>query len=251
MVYLVLNILFASGVGNLNAEVQNIKDNFNNQGAVAHPLIAGVSGFAALLGSGGASGSPTGSMLQYLLFVIESLVIIWALRQLMAGKSFSVKQAYYHAMAPLVPFLLVVFFIILQLLPITFGSVVLAAIANSLGTLSGIWTIAFGLIFCLLAAWSIYMVAGSIFAIYIVTLPDMEPRPALRSAKKLVKFRRWPLLLRMVFLPILLLVLTGLIMIPLILYATFLAAPVFYVLGMLAILFAHSYLYGLYRSLLE
>ncbi|HVX58528.1 MAG TPA: hypothetical protein VG964_02215, partial [Candidatus Saccharimonadales bacterium] len=190
-VYLILNVVFASGVSDLSSNVSNIKDDLNNSGVHSHPLLSGVSGFLSLVGSSGAVSSSTGSTLQYTLIVIESLVIIWALRHLLAGQLISVKQAYYSAMAPLIPFLLVVAFIFLQLLPMTFGSAALIAIASSLGTISGFWIFIFCLLFALLAAWSIYMISASIFAVYIVTLPDMKPRDALRSAKKLVRYRRW------------------------------------------------------------
>ncbi|HSX17795.1 MAG TPA: hypothetical protein VLE51_00340, partial [Candidatus Saccharimonadales bacterium] len=74
---------------------------------------------------------------------------------------------------------------------------------------------------------------------------------ALRSAKNLVKFRRWQLMRRIVFLPIFILVVMAALVVPLILFVSFLVAPVFYILSMLAILFIHTYLYSLYRSLLE
>ncbi|HEU5004520.1 MAG TPA: hypothetical protein VFT49_00340 [Candidatus Saccharimonadales bacterium] len=250
LVYLILNILFASGISDLSSSVNSIKTDLNSNGDSAHPIVAGASAFLTLITSSGASSSSTGSALQTVLIVLESLVIIWALRHLLAGQKITVKAAYYNSMAPLIPFLLVAFFIIIQLLPITFGSVALSAIASSLGTVSGLWTAVFVIVFLLLGAWSVYMVSASIFAVYIVTLPDMQPRDALRSAKKLVQYRRWAILRRVLFLPILILLVMAVIMIPLILYATFFAAPVFYLLGMLAILFVHAYLYSLYRGLL-
>jgi hypothetical protein len=42
----------------------------------------------------------------------------------------------------------------------------------------------------------------------------------------------------------------GIIIIPLILWASFLVEPVFYLLSMLTILFVHTYLYCLYRGLI-
>lgn len=251
LVYLVLNVLFASGVSSISSTVEGIKADFNNSTNDAHPFLSGSSGFLALIASAGAGGSSTASTLQTVLIIVESLVIIWALRQLLAGKKITVKQAYYNSLAPLVPFVLILFFIILQLLPITFGSAILSAIAASLGVISGFWSIVLALVFILLAAWSFFMISASIFALYIVTLPDMQPRDALRSAKNLVRFRRWPILRRVIFLPLLLLVISGVVIIPLILYATPLVAPVFYGLSMLVILFVHAYLYSLYRELLK
>lgn len=250
LIYLILNIVFASGIGSLSSSVSSIKADLNSSSNQAHPVISGASGFLTLVSSAGASGSSTGSALQMVLVVIESLVIIWALRQLLAGNRIGIKQSYYNAMTPLVPFLIVGFFIILQLLPAVIGAAAFSTVATSLGSASGLWTVAFGVLFAALAMWSVYMLSASIFAIYIVTLPGMFPRASIKSAANLVRYRRWIILRRVLFLPVLLLVVMGVIIIPLILYATFLVVPVFYALGMLVILFIHAYLYNLYRGLL-
>jgi hypothetical protein len=248
-VYLVLNILFASGLSNLSNAVADIKTNLNATGG-SHTLARALSGFGSLVGSSGASGSASASVLQSALFVIESLVIIWALRQLLAGNRVGVKEAYYHSMYPLIPFLLVLFVIILQLLPISFGAVTISAVLTTVVSSLAVASWLTWLFFILLAGWSFYMISSSIFALYIVTLPEMQPREALRSAKKLVDHRRFSVLPRLIYLPVLILVVMAAIVIPLIVSASFLVAPVFYVLSMLAILFTHSYLYSLYRSLL-
>ncbi|HLG90770.1 MAG TPA: hypothetical protein VI336_01240, partial [Candidatus Saccharimonadales bacterium] len=124
---------------------------------------------------------------------------------------------------------------------------VLRAIFNPGGTLTALLVI----FFATLASWSVYLISSSIFAMYIVTLPDMQPRQALRSAKNLVKYRRLQLMRRVAFLPLFMLFAMAFIIVPLILFASFLVAPVFYLLSTLAILFIHAYLYSLYRSLLE
>jgi hypothetical protein len=251
LVYLVLNIIFASGVSNLSSAVGDIKDNLNStSSSQSHPLAAAFSGFTSLVGSAGSSSSGTGSTLQGVLIVLESLVIIWALRQLLAGASIGVKQAYYQSMGPLVPFLLVVFVIVIQLLPISIGAGLFSLITTSIAGVSGLVMAIITVLFVLLAAWSFYMVSGSIFALYIVTLPGMHPKKALRSAKNLVKFRRLSVLWRVTFLPIFILVVMAVLIVPTILIFTPLVAPLFYVLGMLAILFVHTYLYSIYRSLI-
>jgi hypothetical protein len=248
LVYLILNIVFASGISNISNAFATIKADLNTGGGHAFWHAAG--GFASLVGSSGASGSSTGSALQGVLFVLESLVIIWALRHLLSGQVISVKLAWYKAMAPLIPFLLIILIIIIQLLPVLIGGTVLAAVSTSVFTNSGLATAVTAIIFAGLAAWSIYMVSASVFALYIVTLPDMQPRPALRSAKDLVGFRRLMVIRRVLFLPVFVLLVMGVIIVPLILYAPGVVPAVFYVLSMLAILFVHTYLYSLYRELL-
>jgi hypothetical protein len=249
LVYLILNIIFASGISNISATFDNIKTDLNTGGG--HGLWHAAGGFGSLVGSAGASSSSTGSALQSMLFVLESLVIIWALRHLLSGQAITVKQAYYRSMAPLIPFLLVIFVIIIQLMPITLGGVILTFVATSVLTSTAAATAFTTIAFILLAAWSIYMVSASIFGVYIVTLPDMQPRLALRSAKDLVRFRRWPVIRKVMFLPIFIVAVMGVIIVPLILFAQAIVPAVFYLLSMLAILFAHAYLYSLYRELLE
>jgi len=251
LIYLLLNIIFASGFSNLTSSVDSIRTNLANSPAQSSKWLNVLGGFTALVGSGGSSSSATGSVLQSVLFILVSLVIIWALRQLLAGHKISVKQAYYHGPNPLVPFLLVLGVIFIQLLPVTLGTAAAQFILGSVTTGGAFISVLFVIIFVFLAAWSLYMVCGSIFALYIVTLPEMMPRDALRSAKSLVIYRRGPIIRKLIFLLLCVLVLMGVIVIPLIIFAAGLVAPVFFILSMLAILFAHTFLYSLYRSLLE
>ena len=245
LVYLVLNIVFASGLSTVINNFSTVKDNL----AGSRTFSDALDGFGSLLG-GSAGGSESASVIQSVLVVLASLVIIWALRQLLAGKKFSVKEAYYGSMFPLIPFLLVILVIIIQLLPITLGAGLVALIVSALSS-SGLATFIMVLLFLPLFAWSIYMLSSSIFALYIVTLPDMQPRQALRSAKKLVSFRRLKIIWRLLFLPVFTLVVMVVVMLPLILYIQVLVVPVFYLLSILAFLFAHTYLYTLYRGLLD
>jgi len=245
LVYLILNVVFASGfIGDINSSVGTVRNNLHS----SHSLSKAISGYGTLLGSG-AGGSQTSSVAQSALLVLESLVIIWALRRLLAGEAVRVKLAYYQSTAQLVPFALVIFVIILQLLPLTVGAALLALVLSS--AIGGsLLSVIFWVLLALLAAWSIYMLSSSVFALYIVTLPDMQPRQALRSAKNLVRFRRWYILRRLLFLPICILLLMGLVMIPIILLLPFLATVVFFILAMAAITFVHAYLYNLYRGLI-
>ena len=252
-IYLILNIIFASGISNLSTAVSDIKFNLEiGDAANLSPLSTALNGFGNLVASAGTSGSSTGSVLQTALIVIVSLVLIWALRHLLAGKKIKVKQAYYSAMFPLIPFLLVLLVIFIQLLPVLFGIPVISALLGAAfpsgGVLAGLILTAVSI---LLLGWSLYMLSSSVFSVYIVTLPDMHPRRALKSAKNLVKFRRWAIMRRLIYLPIFILVAMGILVIPLILYATFLVVPVFYTLSVFSLLFVHVYLYTFYRELIK
>jgi tetrahydromethanopterin S-methyltransferase subunit F len=237
LVYALLNLVLASGIiSNANSTVNSVKDKTTLSGAFT--------GFGNLF-SGDSAGT---SSIQSFLFLFETLVIIWALRRLLAGDRVSVKDAYFKSASPAVPFLILVFIIVLQLLP-------LLAVSSFLGLLissNASATIGFiaGVIFLLVLAWTLYMMACSVIAIYIVTLPDVGPLRALKASKKLVHFRRAQLIRKILFLPLLIFFLMGLTIIPLIIIAHVLVAPVFFALTMAAILFAHTYLYNLYKGLL-
>lgn len=246
-VYGLLNLFLASGLTGIGNTFESVKVNFEETGKDFSAIL---DGFGSLLGSTSSTTSETASVLQSTLLVIESLVIIWALRHLLAGQAIKVKEAYYNASAPLVPFLLVLALVILQLLPLLLGSTVVYNLFSGIAGTSAVVTIIALLIVLALAVWSVYMLSASIFALYIVTLPEMQPRKALRSAKNLVRFRRWLVIRRLLVLPVILLLIFGIVVLPLMLWINFLVVPVVFILSMLAVLFVHSYLYSLYRGLL-
>ncbi|MEK7095785.1 MAG: hypothetical protein AAB896_00620 [Patescibacteria group bacterium] len=247
LVYLVLNIVLASGLSSVINNFSSVKDNLGT----GYNFSSAVSGFGSLLSGSAGTGSESASILQSILIVLQSLVVIWALRQLLADKKLSAKDAYYKSMAPLVPFLLVISVIIIQLLPVSLGAAFVSLIMSTLAPGSGLAAVIMGMIITGLVAWSIYMISASIFALYIVTLPDMQPRQALRAAKKLVSFRQLVIIRRLLFLPIFILLVMAAIMLPLILFVHLLVIPVFYLLSVAVLLFVHSYLYALYRGLLD
>ncbi len=78
----------------------------------------------------------------------------------------------------------------------------------------------------------------------------MKPMQALRSARELVRFRRWSIMRKLILLPILTILVGAIIIIPLIIINPLLAEWVFYILSLAALPLAHSYLYQLYRKLL-
>jgi hypothetical protein len=95
------------------------------------------------------------------------------------------------------------------------------------------------------------MVTSSVFALYIVTLPNVTPMAALRSARDLVLHRRWLIMRKVLFLPVALLVIAAIIMVPVIILSPAVAEWLFFGLSMLALAVVHSYMYGLYRELIK
>jgi hypothetical protein len=184
------------------------------------------------------------------LTVLISLVTIWALRQVLAGRKIGVKESYYQGVYPLIPFTLVLLVMGLQLIPFAAGSWLYATIvSNGIAvTLAekAVWT----LLFFALSLLSLYMICSSVFALYIVTLPNMTPLKALRSARQLVLHRRSVVLRKILYLPLVLLLLGVVIMIPIVLLLTPIAEWVFFLLSMFVLIFVHAYMYTAYRELL-
>lgn len=250
IVYGLLNLILVQGLAS-STDVASLKKELDsvftgNAGA----LVTGVGVFAVLVSSAGNSSSQTAGAYQIILSLITSLAVIWSLRQVMMDKTVRVKDAYYQGMYPFIPLVLVMLVIVLQLLPLLIGAGLYSIVVSNGIAIGIIEKLAFGLVALALACWTIYMLSSSIFAIYIVTLPDMTPRKALKSAKGLVKSRRWSVIRKIIALPIILLIVSAVIMLPIILIITPLAQWVFFILTMFGLVALHTYLYTLYRDLL-
>jgi len=234
-------------------DLRQAKESFGDalHGQLLGQLTSGVSLFLYMLGSAGdTSSSPAAGVYRLVLGIILSLALIWMLRQLYAGNKVRLRDAFYQGMYPLIPFVLVLLVLGLQLIPTAAGIVLYSTVMANGIAISVVEQILWSLILVLLMLWSIYMLCSSLFALFIVSLPNMMPMAALRSARQLVLHRRWTLVRKVFFLPVALLVVTAVIMTPLVLFATAVAPWVFLVLSTLFLPIIYSYLYALYRSLL-
>jgi hypothetical protein len=250
-VYGVLNLLLVRGLGT-SINVSDLKTQFeqepgsNGWSTSAHVLS---SLFAS---SNSSTASAASSTYQSFLVVLVSLALVWSFRQLLSehARHIRIRDTFYKSTYPLVPVLLVLLVIALQFIPMAVGSYIFSIVASS-GIAIGTWEVVFWLVlFLVLAAWSLVWVVPSIIALYIATLPDMTPLTALRSAKKLVRFRRLTVLRKIVFLPLLVFIPLCLLMLFVIATVPVLAQWVFFGLSLLLLPAIHAYLYTLYRELL-
>jgi hypothetical protein len=182
---------------------------------------------------------------------VVSLAIIWTLRQLSAEHPVTMRAAYYRGMYPLVPFVLVGLRAVLQLLPFVLGSV-LFNIVSSYGIAAN-WfeLLLWGAGAILLAGWSVYMLFPSLIGLYIVTLPDMTPLKAVRSARGLVRYRRWDILRKCLLLILVLLLGLGVVMLPVIMFAASAAAWAFFGATLVLCPVIYAFGYELYRELIN
>jgi hypothetical protein len=153
-------------------------------------------------------------------------------------------------MFPLIPFLLVVLVIGLQLLPLVLGNGLYTIVIAGGIAVTALEQVLWYTIITLLALLSLYMIASSIFALYIVTLPNMTPIKALRSARELVHHRRWTIMRKVIALPIILLTIAAILLVPTIAFAPVLAQWLFFVITIASLPIIHAYMYNLYRSML-
>lgn len=251
LVYGLFNVLLAQGLSG-GTDVSTLKEALN-QVSTGHFgfLASGLSIFVTLIGSAGNTTSQTAGAYQIFLALISSLSVIWALRQVLSGSRPRVRDTYYRGMYPLIPFLLVLMVVGLQLIPLLIGASLYSLVISNGIAVFFVEKLVWALLYGVLALLTLYMLSSSLFALYIVTLPDMTPLKALRSARELVRYRRWTVLRKIFCLPIILLVAAAVVMLPIIIVLTPLAQYVFFLLTMFALVAVHAYMYTLYRELLN
>lgn len=254
VIYGILVLVLVRGLGGtpgLQEMKQLLEEEF--QGASGQTVTA-TSLFLYMLGTSGATNTADTSLYHSILVVVTSLAVIWALRQAYASKlsqTIRIRDSFYRGMSPLVPFLLVVAVLFIELIPVAVVGFLYTAVVNGgiavLFIERFVWAFAFGLSVML----SLYLLCSTIFALYIAALPDMTPMRALRAARSLVRYRRLVVLRKILMFGIISFVAAALIMIPFLLFAVPIAEWVFFAITTIGVVVAHSYMYALYRELLN
>src|ERR1035437_10090583 len=251
VIYIILDLILVGGITGAS-NLSSLKSDMNSvfMGNFSK-LSTGLTLFTVLVGSIGSGGTNAGAgAYQTILLLLISVILIWTLRQVYSQNVVGIKDAYYQGVYPLIPFVLVLLVVSVELLPFIIGASLYSLVVGGGIATDWIERIITGLISLTLAFTSVYMLCSSLFALYIVTLPNMRPMQALRSARELVRFRRWVVLRKLIFLPFVLLLIGAIIMLPILMYITAAAWVIFFILTMLTIAVIHSYMYALYRELL-
>lgn len=215
--------------------------------------------------TGGSSASADASQQIYggLIGLLVWLTTVWLLRALLAGQKPRLRDGMYNAGAPLVSTFLVSLVLAVQLLPLALVGIAFGA-ASASGLLNGgVEAMLFWVAAALLVSLSLYWVTGTFMALVVVTLPGMYPMVALRTAGDLVVGRRLRLLARLAWALVWLALGWAVIMIPLIMFDTWLKAaapgmawlplvPVALLLfGAVSVVMMAAYIYLLYRKVVE
>ena len=220
--------------------------------------------FFSIAGSG-LNTAPTES--QQIFTIILALLIwlttVWLLRTLLAGNKAKMRDGLYNAGTPIIGTFFVGIVLVLQLIPVGIAMIGYSA-ADSTGLLSsGVAAMLFWAAALLLAILSLYLVTSTFFALIIVTLPGMYPGRALRTAGDMVIGRRLRILLRVLWMFGCIAVAWAIILIPFILIDSGLkqllpvieGLPiipiVLLILGVLSFIWSASYVYLLYRKVVD
>jgi hypothetical protein len=198
-----------------------------------------------------------------LVLLVTWLCTVWLLRAILAGQKPKLRDGLYNSGAPIVPTFFVSLVIVLQLLPVS-----IAVIGMSVASVSGLFdagviSMIFWFFIILLGMLSLYWITSTFIALVIVTLPGMYPMRALRTAGDLVVGRRIRILLRILWSLIFSAGIWIIIMIPIILIDSWIkkvipalvdwpVVPVsLLVMGSLTIVWLASYIYLLYRKVVD
>lgn len=247
LIYATLNFVFIKGFGSnfdLMQTRQQLIDYFGND---AKSWSTSTALFQHLVSGGSSSSS---SSYQFFILIVFILALVWLCRELFAGNKPKIKDAFYKGMYPLIPFLLVLFVISLQMLPMTIGGFLFGTVlANGLAVTTLEKTLWF-IVFIVLVLLSIYMLISSFFGLIISTLHDVTPMQALRSARDIVLHRRLGITARIVSLLIVeMLLITG-IFLPIVIIIPFVAELLFLIFSSFLIVVNVVYIYNFYRKLL-
>ncbi|HEX4662593.1 MAG TPA: hypothetical protein VH144_03170 [Candidatus Saccharimonadales bacterium] len=191
-----------------------------------------------------------------LVTILFWLVFIAATRHTIAEKKVRIRDVLYTAPAPLLPFVLILIFICLQLIPGALGAF-LFTLASSGGFITnGLEMIIFIILAFIPIMLSLYWVVSSLIALVIVALPNMYPRAALVSAKQLVRGRRLTVLLRLLGLILWIVLLWIIVLLPFIVIDIWvniggIISILIQLLTQATLLLSAVYIYRLYRSLLK
>ncbi len=250
-IYFLLNLIFVKGLTSaldvpaLKVELQQTS---NLDGIALGATLLGV-----IAGSGNTAATEVANLYQTVIVIICALAFIWLFRQTYEKKAtdkIKIKQPFYEGMAPLIPFIVLLMVIGIQLLPMVIGVSVFSIVQVNGLAVTAIETTLWALLAILLALLSFYLISSSLLSLIIVTLPDTTPLQAYRSAKKVVAFRRWIIMRKLLLFAVLLAILYGAILLLFIMILPAIAEWAMALLSALVLPIAIGSGYKLYRSLL-
>ena len=191
------------------------------------------------------------------------LSVVWLLRKFLAGKKVVVRDALYTSGAPIIATLLCFIILLVQMIPAALATIVVSVGYQTQFIDGSVAAIAVFIALVLLIVLSLYWATSTFIALVIVTLPGMRPLRAVAIAGDLVIGRRLRILLRLLWLIATILSWWLVIMVPVILFDTWLKSmftwlagwPIVPVMVLVmttaTIMWSASYIYLLYRKIVD
>lgn len=191
------------------------------------------------------------------------LTTVWLLRAVLAGRKPKLRDGLYNAGSPVLPTFLVMLALAIQLIPVAIVVIGFTALVPFGILEGGIEAMLFWAAALLLIGLSLYWITSTLIALVVVTLPGMYPMQAIRTAGDMVIGRRVRILFRLLWLLLVVAMAWVVIMIPLILFDTWLKGvlpaiewlptiPVaLLIMGTLTTIWTASYVYLLYRRIVD
>lgn len=250
LIYSVLVFVFVKGFGSTFDFASTNNQISDYLGDKSKSLGSSVALFEHLIGKSSATDVGNSGILQILITFIMVLATIWLCRELFAGNKPKVKHGFYKGMYPIVPFFLVLVVLAIQLIPLAVGNFLVSTVFGNGLAVTSIEKLLWVSIYICLTVLSIYMISSSIFALLIVTLQDVYPMQALRSARDLVLHRRIGIIGRLAVLVIVWIVFILIIIFPLVVLLPVVAEPALLIVSAFGLVFSTTYIYNLYRKLL-
>lgn len=219
----------------------------------------------SVFSTGGLSNSFTELQQTWLLLglVFVWLVIVWALRNSLAGNKLKLRDALYNAGSPIISTLIVAVIILIQIVPVMISVIIYSAARSTDFLTGGVETMVFAAAVFLMLSLSLYWVTGSFLALVVVAIPGVYPMQAIKIAGNMVVGRRVKIILRVLWCLFVDLVGMLLVLIPVYLIAGGLSSVfeivgdlaiipfTLYVLVCSAIIFSFCYIYMLYRGIID
>lgn len=191
--------------------------------------------------------SDAGAIVQFLLFVMASLAIIWTLRKLRTLKHIRMRDAYFDGTARIVPMTLVVVLLLVTFIPATVGSAIISVLQAGSTVEQIIGAVIAGGLFLL----TFYWLCAWFPAIYVVSLPKGTPIVAIRSAAKLTKKRRFWMLRNLLLVAIVTLLIDFMVMLLFVWLLPAASVVAAYIVSFITFGVLQTFLFMMYRGLLD
>jgi hypothetical protein len=253
LVFLTYTLLSVALVINISAfsSVRSLKGSYTHGlSTIGSNISASLSTLGSLSSTVSSSGSSSGGFIQFLLFILFSLIFIKGIREANKSRTLKFSEGIYSSIHPFLQFLLVILLLIAESIPILFAASIYQIIfSNGIATSvieKLIWIIICGLILAL----GLYLMISTVFALFIVTLPNMRPWASMKSSWQLVKTRRLLIIRKIVTMLVLLFISFGLIALLLVLLVPIISAWLLLIIGLASMVIIYTYTYSLYKELI-